>query len=227
MHLWDKTSGNLTDFTTHFSFVINSQNNVYYADGLAFFLAPNGSTTTTDSDAGTLGLCRHDQALDKTANDFVAVEFDIAQNIEWDPPGVHVGIDIKSMQSVATVPWSGANISIMEGRFNEAWINYNSTSHNLSVLFTGLVNNAIVWQSLSCNIDLRHHLPEWVTFGFSAATGGSATIHTISTWDFNSTFEDIVTNPTVASSPSPNPVPRVFSVLCMLFSVLCIVTYLG
>jgi hypothetical protein len=26
MHLWDKASGNLTDFTTHFSFVINSQN---------------------------------------------------------------------------------------------------------------------------------------------------------------------------------------------------------
>jgi hypothetical protein len=41
MHLWDKASGNLTDFTTNFSFVIDSQNNTNYGDGLAFFLAPN------------------------------------------------------------------------------------------------------------------------------------------------------------------------------------------
>jgi hypothetical protein len=26
MHLWDKVSENLTDFTTHFSFIINSEN---------------------------------------------------------------------------------------------------------------------------------------------------------------------------------------------------------
>jgi len=89
----------------------------------------------------------------------------------------------------------GVNISIMGGRINEARINYNSSSHNLSVLFTGLINNATVWRSLSYNIDLRDPLPEWVTFGFSAATGSSTAMYTIRTWDFSSTLEDIVTKP--------------------------------
>ncbi|OMO63473.1 hypothetical protein COLO4_32423 [Corchorus olitorius] len=43
MQLYDKASGNLTDFTTHFTFVIDSQNRTAYGDGIAFFLAPEGS----------------------------------------------------------------------------------------------------------------------------------------------------------------------------------------
>jgi hypothetical protein len=105
MHLWDKESKNLTDFTTSFSFVINSKNNTYYGDGLAFFLAPNDSTLPEDSAGGGMGLATTKQSLNTTANHFVAVEFDIFSNPEWDPPGVHVGIDINSMKSVANVSW--------------------------------------------------------------------------------------------------------------------------
>jgi hypothetical protein len=215
MHLWDKASGNLTDFITHFSFVINSRNSTNYADGLAFFLAPNGSTTPDGSEGGSMGLARLNESLNTTVNHFVAVEFDIFSNIEWDPPSVHVGIDINSMESVANVSWLGANISIMEGRTNKARISYNSTSHNFGVLFTGFINNATVWQFLSHNIDLRDHLPEWVTFGFSATTGLSAAMHTIYAWNFTSSLADNITKPspnlaqpTVAGSPSPNPAPN-------------------
>jgi hypothetical protein len=210
MHLWDKASGNLTDFTTHFSFVIDSQNNTNYADGLAFFLAPNGLTIPKDSAGGALGLASRDQVLNSTDNPFVAVEFDIFFNPDVDPPGVHVGIDINSIKSVANVSWLGANISIFEGRTNEALISYNST-YDLSVLFTGLINNTTVWQSLSYNIDLRDHLPEWVTIGFSATIGDFFAMHTIRTWNFTSTLEDTnVTKPTVAESPIPrlNPAPN-------------------
>jgi serine/threonine protein kinase len=194
MHLWDKASGKLTDFTTNFSFVIDSQQKTSYGDGLAFFLAPNGSTIPNVTQGGAMGLTNDNEPLNSTDNPFVAVEFDIYSNT-WDPPGVHVGIDINSMLSVANVSLLGGNISIMGGRINEARINYNSSSHNLSVLFTGLINNATVWRSLSYNIDLRDPLPEWVTFGFSAATGSSTAMHTIRTWDFSSTLEDIVTKP--------------------------------
>ncbi|XP_062177392.1 agglutinin-2-like [Alnus glutinosa] len=163
IHLWDKASRNLTDFTTNFSFVIDSNKSTNYGDGHAFFLAPTGSTIPDDSTSGTMALTKHSEAkVNSTNNTFVAVEFDIYSNT-WDPSGVHVGIDINSMISVANVSWLGANISIMEKRKNEAPISYNSSSHNLSVLFTGLRNNTIVWQSLSYNIDLRDHLPEWVT----------------------------------------------------------------
>lgn len=43
MHLGNKTTKNLTDFSTHFSFKIDSQNSSRYGDGMAFFLADFGS----------------------------------------------------------------------------------------------------------------------------------------------------------------------------------------
>jgi hypothetical protein len=122
MHLWDKASGNLTDFTTNFSFVIDSQNNVDYGNGLAFYLAPPDGPTIQDvSQGSTMGLIRYNETFNSTNNAFVAVEFDIYSNT-WDPPYVHVDIDINSMESVANVSWLGGNISIMEGRINEARI---------------------------------------------------------------------------------------------------------
>ncbi|KAL3614433.1 hypothetical protein CASFOL_042507 [Castilleja foliolosa] len=36
LHLWDRASRNLTDFTTHFSFGINSNGGSRHGDGLAF-----------------------------------------------------------------------------------------------------------------------------------------------------------------------------------------------
>ena len=77
MHLWDKASRNLTDFTTHFSFVIDSLNQPVYADGLAVFLAPSYSKIPIGANGSLLGLTTKDQALNSTNNPFVAVEFDI------------------------------------------------------------------------------------------------------------------------------------------------------
>ena len=202
MHLWDKTSGSLTDFTTHFSFVVDSQNQPKFADGLAFFLSPNNSKIPMGAYGRVLGLTTQAEALNSVANPFVAVEFDIWSNFEWDPEGQHVGIDINSMKSVANVSWF-SNITIMEGRRNEASISYNSSSYNLSVVFTGIENNRTIFQTLSHIVDLRNFLPEWVTFGFSAATGGeSCAIHTIYTWNFSSSLEidnDIIS----PADPSP------------------------
>ncbi|XP_075672557.1 L-type lectin-domain containing receptor kinase IX.1-like [Castanea sativa] len=184
MHLWDKDSRKLTDFSTHFSFVIDKQNNTNYADGLAFFLAPNGSKLNAAALAGNLGLFILGSKPEE--HPFVAVEFDISTNT-WDPTWFHIGIDINSTDSVAFMPWLLGSNSITEGKTNEAWISYNSSSKNLSVVFTGY--NVTVNQSLSIIVDLREVLPEWVTFGFSAATGGASALHTIKSWDFNSSLK--------------------------------------
>ncbi|XP_059446402.1 L-type lectin-domain containing receptor kinase IX.1-like [Corylus avellana] len=96
MHLWDKASRNLTDFSTNFTFVIDSQEKSNYGDGLAFFLAPNGSIIPPDVDeGGAMVLTNDHEPLNSTDNPFVAVEFDIFSNIDpvtklWDPPGEHV-----------------------------------------------------------------------------------------------------------------------------------------
>lgn len=192
LHLWDKASRNLTDFTTHFTFVINSENRTSYGDGIAFFLVPNGTRVPLlAKEGGALGLTNDSQPLDTKANNFVAVEFDIFRN-GWDPENIteHVGVDINSMRSNASVPWINSSSSIMNGWTNEAWISYASSSKILSVAFRTSLNgqNSSTYQSLDFVVDLRDHLPDWVNFGFSAATGWALSLNKISSWEFNSSL---------------------------------------
>jgi len=211
IHLWNKTTNNLTDFTSHFTFTINSQNRKKYGDGIAFFLAPYGSKMPSATKGGSMGLTLDNQGLNSTDNPFVAVEFDIYQN-RWDPPQEHAGIDINSMRSVANITWLA---DIKQGRLNEAWVKYNASSLNLSVVFTGFnnVTSTTVNQHLSTIVDLRLYLPEFVTIGFSAATGNATAIHSISSWDFSSTLEaqqdnnKTNTQDPVTRSPSSNRAP--------------------
>ncbi|XP_060175950.1 L-type lectin-domain containing receptor kinase IX.1-like [Lycium barbarum] len=208
LYLWDKASGNVTDFNTHFSFSINSQGRTGYGDGLAFFLAPAGSRIPDNlTIGGSLGLTIDAQQLNTSRNHFVAVEFDTFKNW-YDPPGDHVGVDINSMESVANLTWSS---SIPDGKRTDAWISYNSTSKNLSVVFTGFQlegnTTVTVLQSLSYNLDLQEYLPEWVTFGFTGATGGLFALQSIYSWNFTSSLEvnANITDPDVAI---PNPEPE-------------------
>ncbi|XP_031272071.1 L-type lectin-domain containing receptor kinase IX.1-like isoform X2 [Pistacia vera] len=173
LRLWDNATENLTDFTTHFSFIIDSENRSAYGDGLTFFLAPQVSMIPVNATrGGSFGLANDDERLNSTSNPFFAVEFDIYHN-HYDPPSIreHVGIDINSLKSVKTVAWWS---DVMGGRRNEAWINYNSSTKNLSVEFTGFRNGA---------------------------TGNATATHTVNSWEFSSSLEDgNSTNPPV----SPN-----------------------
>ncbi|CAM8977226.1 unnamed protein product [Rhodiola kirilowii] len=202
LRLWDKASGNLTDFSTHFTFVINAQNRSSFGDGLAFFLAPQGSKFHVNSTkGGSLGLTEDYQFLNTSANTFVAVEFDIFSNPIWDPRGVHAGIDVNSMRSVANISWLGFD-AIRFGREIEVWVDYNSSSKNLSAVFTGFDNGTRILQELHFLIDLRTYLPEWVIIGFSGATGNITALHSVTSWDFSSSL-DIVESFTIPTHPKP------------------------
>ncbi|KAI8028201.1 hypothetical protein LOK49_LG02G03157 [Camellia lanceoleosa] len=75
-HLWDKVFGKLTDFTTYFSFVIDSNGSSSFRDGLAFFLEPSDSNSTGGTTAGgAIGLPIDPSTLVPTSP-FVVVEFD-------------------------------------------------------------------------------------------------------------------------------------------------------
>ncbi|CAL5438444.1 unnamed protein product [Camellia sinensis] len=138
------------------------------------------------------------------ATSFVAVEFDTFPNV-WDPSETHVGIDINSITSNVTSVW---HTNITYGKENEAWISYNSSSKNLSVVFTGYKDNNIIKTSLSFLVDLREHLPEWVTIGFLAGTGNLYENHIVKSWSFNSSLQI-----NVPASPSPSPSPSPSSIL--------------
>ncbi|KAL3538727.1 hypothetical protein ACH5RR_002093 [Cinchona calisaya] len=200
VRLWAKASRILTDFTTHFTFTIDLiDDSPKYADGMAFFLAPFGSSIPINADGSGLGLIGGNVAAPENVDPFVAVEFDTFRN-SWDPPTTHVGININSMKSVTNMSWLN---NISQGVVNHAWISYNSTSMNLEVTFTGFYSNRTTNGNLNFVVDLRHYLPEWVTIGFSAATGIWFEKNTIMSWEFNSSLQ-IGENPEESKS-IPNP----------------------
>ncbi|RXI03023.1 hypothetical protein DVH24_003101 [Malus domestica] len=189
--LWETSTGKIADFTTHFTFMIDSG----HADGMVFFIAPSGSLLNISAGGGGhLGLPVEELPGDttRTLYPFVAVEFDIYRNeqpVIRDQVGDHVGIDINSLKSNITTPWNG---DINEGKRNDAWISYNSSSKNLSVAFTSFQNGTNgteveVIKYLSYIIDLKQYLPDWVIVGFSAAKGQDIAVHKIIPWNFTST----------------------------------------
>ncbi|KAF2296547.1 hypothetical protein GH714_040586 [Hevea brasiliensis] len=194
---WDKASGNLTDFHAPLSFSIDSHNNKVFGDGLAFFLAPVQFPAAREAGGG-LGLARENHT---SKWPFLAIEFDSFSN-SWDPPSKHVGIDINSVISNATSAWLS---SIEDGRKIYASIKYDSILKSLRVTFTGYISNQKIEQRLDYHVDLRDFLPEWVTVGFSVATGETFEKHVLYSLYFTSSLQ---TNDKPATPPIDNA-PRI------------------
>ncbi|KAI3895113.1 hypothetical protein MKX03_025591 [Papaver bracteatum] len=183
IQLWDPFNGRLADFVTHFSFLIERLNDTSYGDGIAFFLTPFKSKIPPNSGGGFLGLMSSNEAEKNfTTNETVAVEFDTFQNT-WDFSPDHVGININSIRSVANV--SLGKDSMKNGDIAKAWVNYNATMKNLSVVLTYEHLGFCMTSGLYYIVDLRKVLPEWVTVGFSAASGTGSENHKIISWQFN------------------------------------------
>ncbi|CAM8904249.1 unnamed protein product [Rhodiola kirilowii] len=209
-HLWDEDSGSLADFSTHFSFVIDSNGSELHSDGMAFFLAPPWFPVPDNQLGSGLGLVSG-AGLYTTTYPFVALEFDTFENSEFrDMRGDHVGIDVNLMESVAGVNWKSG---VLDGKLCEAWINYDAVSKELSVVFTGFDENETVLQSFNHTIDLRKILPEYVCLGFGAATGAYSELHSIRSWWFDSKLVVLINETSNAAPPptevigSPKPIP--------------------
>lgn len=208
MRLWDVNSGELSDFTTKFSFVVYSEKS-YYGDGMAFFLAdPKLPLVKGIKEGGGLGLVDGDQVMKSTQYSFVAVEFDTFNNPSWDPSGqgTHVGLNFNSMRSNITKPWL---TDIKQWRVYNCSIEYNSSTHNLSASFTVYRDGKPVEEYISYKVDLRDCLPEWVIIGFSAATGRLYEVHTLRSWSFSSSLlsdENTKQITPIAAAPIPIPI---------------------
>ncbi|XP_052195282.1 L-type lectin-domain containing receptor kinase IX.1-like [Diospyros lotus] len=184
--LWDSKTGKLSDFTTHFSFIIDTRGLSTYGHGLAFFLAPVGFQIPPNSAGGFLGLF-NTTTSDLPTNQIVLVEFDSFSNPEWDPPYEHVGINDNSISSAVTTPW---NASFHSGDTADAWVTYNATTKNLTVSWSYTATATPKENSsLSYEIDLKQILPERVMVGFSAATGQNVERHVLQSWEFSSSLD--------------------------------------
>nr|GMD02841.1 L-type lectin-domain containing receptor kinase IX.1-like [Ipomoea batatas] len=183
LHLWDKATRELADFTTHFTFNINSDGGTEFGDGLAFFLANFTANFSEASTAGA-GLGLVDARRMTSPEQFVAVVFDTFSN-DMNIPMTNVSINVKSMKtSVSSTAWLN---NITNGVDNDASITYSASSQILKVVFTGFWDDYKQPGSLSYEVDLRDCLPEFVHIGFSAATGSNFEKHTVTSWQFDST----------------------------------------
>ncbi|KAI9111500.1 hypothetical protein K1719_017190 [Acacia pycnantha] len=185
--LWDSSTGHITDFTSHYTFTIDTQGLTTYGHGLCFFLAPFGFEIPPNSATGFLGLFNTTTSL-SSQSQIVHVEFDSYPNSEWGETTEHVGINYNSVVSSVSTFW---NASLHSDDAADVWITYNSTSKNLSVTWKYQSTQSLQENNtLSYPIDLTKALPEWVTVGFSAATGSVGELHTLLSWEFNSTLDD-------------------------------------
>ncbi|KAJ8645532.1 hypothetical protein MRB53_007280 [Persea americana] len=191
LRVWDPVNGNLTDFTTNFSFIIDTQNKSVgnYGHGIVFFLAPVDSEIPPNSMGGFLGLFNTTTLLSPSNNNITGVEFDSFSNPEWDPAGEHVGFIVNSLKSAQHVSW---NTSMHNLDVANAQISYKSSTQEMNLLL--MYNDSPSRYNVSLDVDLRKILPEWVKIGFSTATGTVTEIHRILSWEFSSTLEGKETN---------------------------------
>ncbi|KAJ4757175.1 receptor lectin kinase [Rhynchospora pubera] len=194
--LWDSSTGEITNFTTSFTFAIfQGTIDHHNGDGLAFFLSPYPSQLHRRSAGGCLGLIPNCNTLNTTIESgTVAVEFDSFKN-HWDPSNNHFGIDVNTINSTI---YKNFTSRINTGIKITCTISYDGRAKLLRVLVYSKDNPEFGNYSLAKGIDLRSFLPSEVTVGFSAATGSAVELHQILNWYFHSTLQP----PNTSSSKS-------------------------
>ncbi|XP_061336889.1 lectin 5-like [Gastrolobium bilobum] len=188
VHLSDKSRGRVAEFSTEFSFVVNpALGSRSHGDGFTFFLASLDFEFPDNSSGGFLGLFNEETAFNTSINQIVAVEFDSVRN-EWDPtyPNLpHIGININSIRSVATVPWQ---FDVTQGEIGHARIIYSFASKQLEVFITYPQSPSQLETTITYPVDFGALLSEWVLIGFSGSTGDFVETHDILSWSFVSSL---------------------------------------
>ncbi|XP_057831325.2 2-acetamido-2-deoxy-D-galactose-binding seed lectin 2-like [Cryptomeria japonica] len=188
--LWDDSFSFVLNFSSHFQFLTsrNDYNSSQYGDGLTFFLAPFDSEPPQNCTGQWLGL--FNQSTDgNSSNHIVAVEFDTFKNDPFDPDDNHVGINVNSIVSKASVSMRNkSGIEIGSGSILSSWVDYDGLAKRLDVFLTADLNALEKPESpiLSYEIDLTNILPQNIKVGISASTAYSLEQHYVYFWDFKS-----------------------------------------
>ncbi|CAH8281844.1 unnamed protein product [Eruca vesicaria subsp. sativa] len=188
--LWDPAIGKPSDFTTRFSFRIDTKRQKYgnYGQGFAFFIAPARIKMPPNSAGGFLGLFNQTH-LKSSPYPLVHVEFDTFSNPEWDPTDMksHVGINNNSLVSANVTSW---NATLHSKDVARVVIFYDSVRRNLSVSWSyNKTSDPNESSSLSYIIDLSKVLPPEVTMGFSASSGSFSEGNRLLSWKYSSKLE--------------------------------------
>ncbi|KAK1410364.1 hypothetical protein QVD17_36900 [Tagetes erecta] len=156
--IWDRKTSKLTDFTTHFTFTIDTQGRSPYGNGFTFFLAPLSFQIPPNSAGGFLGLF-NTTYTDSPGNQMLVIEFDSFVNPEWDPPFEHVGINKNSIRSANYTAWDA---SLNSGNSTDAWVSYNSTTQVLNLRWNyGAETDAPANMNTTPDLPLKMPMPSY------------------------------------------------------------------
>ncbi|KAL2549611.1 L-type lectin-domain containing receptor kinase S.4 [Forsythia ovata] len=167
------TTGKVFSFSTAFAFAIVPEYEKLGGHGLAFTIAKS-------------------KELKGALPNQYLVEFDTVQDFEFgDINDNHVGIDINSLASNASVPATyfvegnstAQDLHLKSGKRIQAWIDYDSTKRQLDVTLS-LSSSKPSLSVLSFAVDLSPIFMDYMYVGFSASTGLLASSHYIFGWSF-------------------------------------------
>ncbi|KAJ6749698.1 hypothetical protein OIU85_000343 [Salix viminalis] len=114
-----------------------------------------------------------------------AVEFDTRKSFPDDLDDNHIGLDVNSVYSRASVSLNGSNIYISSGKDIKVVVRYDG--ENLTVFVGEDMDNPV----LSEHLNLSSYLPEAVYVGFSASTSNNTQLNCLKSWEFiGSEIED-------------------------------------
>ena len=124
-----------------------------------------------------------DPALDPLGS-FVAVEFDTAFDpSHGDINDNHVGIDVNSIVSVASVDAISKGIDLKSGREMMVWIEYSDVLKLIRV-WVGYSRVKPKSPVLSAQVDLAGKFREYMHVGFSASNALGSAFHIVERWKF-------------------------------------------
>ncbi|KAK9270335.1 hypothetical protein L1049_025914 [Liquidambar formosana] len=166
-------------FSCRFSFSIIPSSLCPFGDGIAFLITSNaGSFSHSD---GYMGLPEPD--LD-VQDSFIAVEFDTNFDPELgDINGNHIGIDVNTVISFASVDAVSKGIDLKSGRQITAWIEYRDAAKMIWV-WVGYSPIRPSTPLLVAQIDLSKQFKEFMHVGFSASNGQGSASHIVDRWRF-------------------------------------------
>ncbi|KAI3442653.1 Protein kinase domain-containing protein [Psidium guajava] len=176
----DPSSNSSASFFCRFSFAILRNPSCPFGDGLAFLI-----TSDTDSFSpvdGYLGLPA--PAFGSRESSFIAVEMDTSFDPSFeDINGNHVGIDVNSVYSLASVDAVSRGVDLRSGKQITTWIEYRNAVKLVRV-WISYSHIRPTSPALVAQIDLSKHFKEYMHVGFSASNSKGSAVHIVSHWRF-------------------------------------------
>ncbi|XP_019442083.1 PREDICTED: L-type lectin-domain containing receptor kinase S.6 [Lupinus angustifolius] len=186
----DPITNSTASFSCKFSFSILSSSSCPSSDGIAFLISSTTDFTTLSQ--GYIGLpsppplfTQDSSSSSSSSSSSFAVEFDTSvDNSLGDINDNHIGIDVNSVVSFATVDAISHGIDLKSGRVITAWIEYRDAIKMVRVWVSYSYSTRPSTPILASNVDLSDKFNEFMHVGFSASNGQGSSFHIVDHWQF-------------------------------------------